>query len=738
MKTNHSMKLAAVLGLLWITLFQGLIALAQDLQTIEMRNGNVFFPTNITVRDGERIRWRNVSSSGHTVTHADGAQTDIIPLLGRMTAGTPAPEQIVTITEAMFNGRTQLNYLCTFHPTTMRAQLTLSGTGPIVPPSVDPPATAGVTINIEGRGADAKLIEAGKTEQAPVRVNVGQTLRWVNNTPEQHVLDGRVGDLQFHLVVPIKEGSTGGFIDKTFTAEEFQRAGGSGTNTVQLSYISQTFGDRVGSQLQIVGVPSNPEPPSEHPTTPATPSGADPGLPPSVGAPLASFAIFEDAVIDGTVTNSYYILPADMNNDGFMDVVTSGLGAPDRLAVLMRQNPNATDAEKAPFRGTVAWYQNPGVAKGQWARRVIAQLDVPVPVDAADIDGDGLRDVAVSWNYGLCIFNCQPGNGITSWFRNPGVSTAPWTQYPIGNLLANHRLFFGHYTQTKRLELMALPVVGGHGGEGGGALKRPIHTTIFKQPDDPLTAKEWEATVANDKYTLIHDASIHKFGAVNGSDLDSAIVAGGEGISWLYADEAGKWQSMPIGVGEQSQANPNGFNGSGGVTACRFGSDPFSYLATQEPLHGNVLAVYTKNIDGRMNGISWKRTVLDTFGPFTASGEGPMHHVIALDVDGDGNDEFLVALRGPLPYQGVYLYKAVDPAQGKFVRQRVSFISAARIAVADFDGDGRVDFATAPYDVSTYFDAGEPNILVFYNRTPQVPKKTAAGCTDCASEKGGK
>jgi len=52
--------------------------------------------------------------------------------------------------------------------------------------------------------------------------------------------------------------------------------------------------------------------------------------------------------------------------------------------------------------------------------------------------------------------------------------------------------------------------------------------------------------------------------------------------------------------------------------------------------------------------------VLDVFDNPNALGEGPGHHVICADFDGDGDDEFLVALRGPSPWKGVYYYKVLD------------------------------------------------------------------------------
>lgn len=83
------------------------------------------------------------------------------------------------------------------------------------------------------------------------------------------------------------------------------------------------------------------------------------------------------------------------------------------------------------------------------------------------------------------------------------------------------------------------------------------------------------------------------------------------------------------------------------------GSDSFGYIATVEPFHGNTVAVYKKNAENSFTSIKWQRQVLDVFGvQNNQSFEGTGHHVITADFDGNGNDEFLVALRGPYPFQG--------------------------------------------------------------------------------------
>lgn len=434
------------------------------------------------------------------------------------------------------------------------------------------------------------------------------------------------------------------------------------------------------------------------PSDTTSPSAPPYAVPPHHAPRYAAMASFEDVQVTDQIPDSYFAISGDFNGDGRPDLVTSGLGLPGQVP------------------GEVAWYENPS-----WKRHLVAKLDVPVAISFGDIDEDGWPDLAVTYKYGGCIFNCAAKDGAAAWLKNPGpASDETWKLYPIGDLMASHRLALGHFTKSDGLQLLVVPVVGGTEGH----IHDPIKTTLFTRPDNPIEAKSWPSEVVNDRLRVIHDVTIRKFPHPDGtrSRLDSILFASEEGVTWVYPDKDKKWQSMLLGAGalDQAQFSPAHFQGSNTAEVVKMGSDPFAYIAAVEPFHGNILAVYTKETEGSLSKVTWKRHVIDVYGPPDyPSGQGPGHDVIAFDVDNDGNQEFMVGLRGPAPYEGVYLYRPVDLKAGRFERQRVSFFSAARVVLDDFDGDGVLDFATTPYRVRSYFETKDPRVMVFYNRTPQ-------------------
>lgn len=407
---------------------------------------------------------------------------------------------------------------------------------------------------------------------------------------------------------------------------------------------------------------------------------------------------FEKVALEEKSSDGYWISAVDVNGDGKLDLITSGLA-----------------------HGKVVWYENP-----TWEKHLIAEFPGPVAIDHGNIAGRGLNDLVLCHDFGGCVFNCGPNDGKISWLENPGTyeDGKPWKIHPVGDLVATHRVKLGNFTQSKKRELFAIPVVGCE-PYGEGVLK-PVSLTIFDQPDNVFSGEPWKQRLIDDKrFVLVHDVLRDKFLGHDGELLDSLLISSAEGVNWYYHDESsGEFKSFHITDGDQTHASL-GFKGCSNAVPGRIGDDPYAYIVTIDPFHGNIVALLTRTKGKTLTDEPWKRTVLDTFGEFNPKHQSTGHHIVTGDFDGDGEDEILIALRGPMPHQGVFYYKVIDLEQGLVERWRVSTVSASLIAVGDFDGDGRLDFATTSYYTPGFFLCDLPQVNVFYNRFAPLPSPTS-------------
>ncbi|CAD5121134.1 unnamed protein product [Dimorphilus gyrociliatus] len=452
---------------------------------------------------------------------------------------------------------------------------------------------------------------------------------------------------------------------------------------------------------------------------------------------------FQKLNLEGNRQDGYWISSSDINANGYQDIIGYGLNVGD---IRWFENPNANKVDvplstEIPTITTtktaltekstngVNGDHKKGALNGstngkpeKWTSHLITKLNQPVGMDSFDINQNGLQDIIITSEYGPNMDNINEKGGLVHWLENPGKDNLSmdkeWKKHYIGRSTGTHRLVVGHFTQTERIEVLILPVVG---------KAHDVHSVcevkLFTSP--PLNqldkVKEWQETIVDNEYFhVIHGVEKKKYRKdYYGDQLDSVLLASQEGITYLYySTEQKKFVKKNLAKGTLCEKTTTGWYGCGNITSGRVGDDPFAYLATIGPFHGNVVAVYVRDNAvsiGDLEHSKFTRYVLDVYGEPNDKGEGPGHYIIAKDFDNDGDDEFLVALRGDPPTQGVFYYKPFDLSKGQFTKYQVSKDSAARIAVADFNKNGRLDFATIGYSVKTYYEAKPCELNVYYN-----------------------
>lgn len=419
---------------------------------------------------------------------------------------------------------------------------------------------------------------------------------------------------------------------------------------------------------------------------------------------------FTKQVLADYLREGYWLEDPDVNGDGRPDLVAHGLSV-----------------------GELYWYDS----ADNWSRHLM-QDKIPMPVGAhyADLNGNGFDDYIFCYDLygdGGRIDDPKVDGGKIAWLKNPDPSTTDnrWEQRYIGEEPGMHRLRVGHFTNVDKWQVLALPIVSVSGVQG--ILNIPLYTA----PDDLDSAESWDFEIIDDlNFRMLHGAQMKSGINPTNSNLDSVVLASDEGVTYYYFDDREgikQWTRVLLGTGDNTVFHETEFNfkGSGNADIGKIGTDPFGYGAAVEPFHGSTLAVYYHEGDtaGDPGSVTWQRRVLEVYGSIDANGEGPGHHVYAADFDGDGDDEFVTAVRGPAPHRGVFYYKAIDVSKGLFLKWQITDESAARVVVDDFDGDGDLDFATVGYSVDKYYEDEDPKLLLFTNNRPVEEAGTQCGCS---------
>lgn len=137
---------------------------------------------------------------------------------------------------------------------------------------------------------------------------------------------------------------------------------------------------------------------------------------------------------------SYMAVPADLDHDGWLDVVVTAVGTIAPAA--------AGEAEAAAASGTgkLLWLQNKLLQGQGFAARTIAEgLNYPVALHVVDLDRDDRLDIAVATR----------DDGLITWYENNGNAGSFAARVAASNLPGAASVHAGDFDNDGRIDLVA-------------------------------------------------------------------------------------------------------------------------------------------------------------------------------------------------------------------------------------------------------------------------------------------
>jgi hypothetical protein len=343
---------------------------------------------------------------------------------------------------------------------------------------------------------------------------------------------------------------------------------------------------------------------------------------------------FREHTISKDLKMGYQLVAVDVNGDGRIDLI-------------------AVDE-----RGTeLAWFENPG-----WERHVIA-ADVPrtINIDASDIDGDGVPEIAI-----LYKFESSPDKsiGIVGLLHHDGDVRRPWKLTEIDRVPSAHRVRWADPDGDGHKAMIMAPMVGATAEPPEYKASVPIY--IYRAP-------EWKRQLISGQVRGV----LHSIYPIDwdGNGRQELLTASFLGLRLFRPVTGGEWRSEEIAKG-----NPEPCPRCGSSELVQGHLGKMRFLAAIEPWHGSDVVIY------RQEQGAWTRRVIDD--SFQNA-----HALATGDIDKDGNDEVVAGFRGP-GFQ-LYIYDALDRTGSYWDRQVLDAggIAAADCKIRDFNRDGRPDVA---------------------------------------------
>lgn len=348
---------------------------------------------------------------------------------------------------------------------------------------------------------------------------------------------------------------------------------------------------------------------------------------------LVSFAgptSFRPHTIASDLKGGYQVVAFDVNRDGRMDLIALASGMTD-----------------------LVWFEAPA-----WTRHVLAR-DLKRMINLAACPE--MDEIVVAHEFANVPKNSI---GIVS-VLTPGTDrTQPWRVREIDRLTTSHRLRCAHLDGSSKVVVVNAPLAGAKADAPD--YRDHVALTYYKPG-------EWKRITINEA----NEGVVHGIYITPWSDKrEEILTASFLGLHRHRLEKNGNWTRVELSRGSPS---PWPASGSSDVTVGKLGKNR-RFLASIEPWHGNEVAVYRGTKD------TWTRTVIDS-----SLNDG--HTIYTGDFDGDGRDEIVAGYRRT-PY-GVNLYQAEDPSGTSWKKTVIDQggVAAAACALADLNGDKRLDVA---------------------------------------------